>query len=135
MKKLLIGKDCSPARMVSHKEMNVQKVLVTFGGGMGGANKTYYCESIVRNPEFYDLKLISGELKQVNPTYIVEIGSAKLVKVVVDVTGHSHFNSIGAKKCTRTMITELLYGQEYEVVETTNSSRNDQVILDEVDFK
>jgi hypothetical protein len=133
MNKLLIGKDCSPSRMMSHHEVYVTKVLVSYGGGMGGTNKTYYCQTIVRDKDFYKLTLRSGEVIEVNPTFIVEMTPVTLVVVIVDVTGHSYFNTKKARKCIRTMITELKFEQEYEVVEETHE-KNDQRIIDDITF-
>jgi len=135
MKKIIIAKNCSPSRMLSSKEVNATKILISYGGGMGGANKTYYCNSIVRGSDLTDnftLNLISGEVKEINPNFIVEISAVKLVILVIDVTEHTYYNPEKASKCIRTVITELKFNQDYEISETKSSTNSEQVILDDI---
>ena len=116
METLKIGLPCTPSKHISHEIIPAIKVRVTFGGGMGGTNKNYYCLVVnTRNHDFYYLTLITGEEIQINPKYIVEIKKANLVKLVTDITEHTNYHKVEVKKHIKTQYIELNYRETYDL--------------------
>ena len=121
MKKLTIGLSCSPSKIIKHEEITLKEVLISYGGGMGGANMTYFCTEAVKvaTTPFYKLTRVNGEEKRVNERFIVEMGNVRLVKVVSDVTAHRNYrdkNATNGEKVITTEYFKLEYDEEYEVV-------------------
>lgn len=96
MKKFEIGLPCTPAKHIEREKRELKQVLVSYGGGMGGSNVTYYCTDIKKGTPFYHLIIINKEGNeeeiQVNPTFIVEIRDIKVVKSIVDITAHKNYH-------------------------------------------
>lgn len=114
MKKVEIGMPCSPSYMVSSETLKVKKVLVSYGGGMGGASKTYFCTEVYEPKPAESMRvltLLTGEIVHVNGKYIVEIKNRDVVKLVTNITGHKNYNSKVCSKAILTEFIELLYGE------------------------
>ena len=129
MKKLQIGLSCTPSHVVSHEIIKVTEVLISFGGGMGGANKTYYCTNVQKGDPFYLLTKLNNEVKKVNPNFIVEMGDIRLVKLVTDVTAHKRYHDKSQPETIDTEYFKLRQGEDYEIVDKY-TSRSDNELKD-----
>jgi len=128
MKTIKIGVPCSPAYMVSNETLKAKKVLVTYGGSIGGNNKIYYCTDIIKLKDssgMYRLTLLTGEIIDVNPKFIVEMVDRNIVKLVSNVTGHRNYNSKVCSKAILTEYIELLYGETPVFVEGYTARHTD----------
>ena len=117
MKKIQIGLPCSPSRRVSAETMKVTEILISYGGGMGGSNQTFYVTKINGN----EITLITGEVIKLNPNFIVMEKSVVLVKQVIDTTDHSNYH---VKRFKKTIVTEyhkIDYNKDFEF---TNESHD-----------
>jgi hypothetical protein len=85
-KKIIIGLPCTPSKYVSHKVVDCTRVLISYGGGMGGANKTYYAENIELKDGMLVLSLVKGSVVEVNPTFLVEKEKCKVAIIEYDVS-------------------------------------------------
>jgi hypothetical protein len=116
MKTIKIGPSCSPnTYIVSHEIIKGKKILVSFGGGLGGSSKTYHCTKVyIPQPadSLRTLTLLSGEEIHVNGRFIVEICDRNYVKVVSNVTGHRNYYKKVCSKAIETEIFELLYDEQ-----------------------
>ena len=119
MKTIKIGVSCSPnTYIVSHELLKGKKVLVSYGGGLGGSSKTYHCteiyepESSMRVLTMRTLTLLTGEKIRVNGRFILEIAERNYVKLVSNVTGHRNYNSKVCSKAIETEYFELLYDEQ-----------------------
>ena len=135
MEKMKIGLSCSPSKILSHEKMSVTKVLLTYGGGMGGASETHYCtdvlERVTDTPVSYTrLTTIKGEVIEVNPRYIVKKTKVNLVKMVDDSTAHANYYAPKVKKSISINFIELQQGQDYEVDSTSYESRKNVIHTD-----
>lgn len=130
MGKLTIGLKCTPSKLVSATAMGVTKVFITYGGGMGGGNRTYYCTDFYMNTskKMYIATLISGEEIEINPRYVVVIETKILVKVVTDKTAHANYHDAKYKSSILTEYIELEHGETFV---TTNENRNGSKLDDE----
>jgi hypothetical protein len=143
MKTIRIGVPCSPAYMVSNETLKAKKVLVTYGGSIGGNSKTYYCTSILEknNPfvPMYRLTLLTGEIIDVNPKFIVEMMDRDIVKLVSNVTGHRNYSSKVCSKAILTEYIELLYGETPVFVEGYTARHTDvlqnRIVLSEEEIE
>jgi hypothetical protein len=111
MRKIEIGKSCSPSKIVSKEQIKCQRVLVSYGGGMGGANKSYYATKIQKEQALqgrWILKLLDGRTIDVNPSFIVENEEINVVKIVSDITEHLNFNKSKEKCVGKTLETEYI---------------------------
>jgi|JFJP01.1.fsa_nt_gi hypothetical protein len=123
MSKLIIGLKFSPATLLSATAIGVTKVLVTYGGGMGGSHKTYYCTDfqLKKSNGMYVAKLTNGEVIEINPRYVVEIKTRTLVKVITDKTAHANYHNPTVKT---SLLVEYIELEHNETFEATNENRN-----------
>jgi len=91
MKTLEIGLPCAPGELISNEEIKTTEILVSWGGGMGGANKRYYATS--KNGNEYTL--IDGDKIKLNPNFIVHEKEVRLVK---NITTNTNSNMNFTKK-------------------------------------
>ena len=95
----IIGLPVSPAKHLDTTSKMVTKILITFGGGMGGSNKTYYATKMEKlNENEVELSLYDGEVIIINPTFIVERKEVQLIHNAVDSTDHTNYYQIKVKK-------------------------------------
>jgi len=132
--KLKIGLSCSPSKILSHEKVKVIKVLVSWGGGMGGASESYYCLSIdktIDTGKFWELTFLDGKTKNVNPTFVVSFEDEILVKVVSDITEHMNYRQ---KTCKKSITTEYILLYPYKDYEITNdyTARHDGALESKV---
>lgn len=97
----------------------VSVVMMTCGGGMGGCQWKEY-GSFVKEPEIGKMaKFISattGEEITINPAYIVNIKTKKLVKVTSDTTLWRNYNKV---ECKKRIETHYFWFDESDTIETT----------------
>jgi hypothetical protein len=131
MRTLLVGKPCSPSETISHEVIEMKRVLITYGGGMGGAHKQYYTKEIRKEQAIngsWNIETIDGKKIQLMPNFIVEVEETKVLKLVTDVTGHRNYNK---KVCEKSILTEYfdLSGFDTYNIEEKYSSRDDKIIF------
>ena len=118
MKTIKIGPSCSPnTYIVSHEIIKGKKLLVSYGGSIGGNSKTYYCTEVIemrdpKEPTILRVRLLTGETFELNPAFIVEIKERDIVKVISSVTGHRNFNKKICSKAIETEYFEMLYDEQ-----------------------
>ena len=105
MKILKVGKFCSPSTVISHEVLNMKRILVTYGGGMGGTRSEYYTSKIKKVGETLKVVTVDNKKLSLNPRFIVEIEDTKVLKVVTDVTAHSNYHS---PICKKSIVTEYI---------------------------
>ena len=74
-----IGLPCTPSKRTSSKTIEGFRVFITYGGGMGGGNKTYYATKLNSVGWCWKLTLIDGYVIEVNPKFVVECEDCKIV--------------------------------------------------------
>lgn len=128
MKTIQIGLPCTPASIISHETIEGKKILVSYGGGIGGVSKFHHCTAVIemrdpKEPTILRLILLSGEVIEVNPLYVVEKYDRKYVKLVSDITGHKNFYGKVCSKAIRIEFIELQYDENYLILEESHTSR------------
>ena len=119
-KKIIIGKPCSPSKLVKIEDLSLIKIKLTYGGGMGGANRTLYVEEIQSETEKeLVVKTFDNEIVTINKDYIVYREPIKAVLHVTDSTEHSNYHS---KQVNSSVITSL-----YELSVNTNWEYDDKM--------
>ena len=87
-----IGFCCSPAEHFYSKTYIITRFIISYGGGMGGTNKTLYCTKYVLNDKgFFNLTLLNGEKETINSKYVVSYKDVKVIEVVTDITEHINY--------------------------------------------
>jgi hypothetical protein len=116
--KIIIGLPCSPSFLsIPTQIIQATSFLVSYGGGIGGANKTYYATDYYAEPEingFYQLTLIDGSKVSINPRFIVETQKVNLIKITTDTTPHSNYYSIICKQSISIEWFKLEDDEEFE---------------------
>jgi hypothetical protein len=93
-KEVKIGRPCSPSTTLSGDHLNVTEFKVSYGGGMGGANETFYAlESMPRKDGLLRLTLRGGEDIDINPRFLVYKRPRVMVIHVVDTTAHANYRN------------------------------------------
>ena len=129
--KLIIGLPCSPSFLSIPTEIiQTTSFLISYGGGMGGANKTYYATDYTVDAinGFYQLTLIDGSKVSINPRFLVEKQIVNLIKITTDTTQHSNFHS---KKCNQSISIEWFILEDDEEFEfkAEYKSRDDKRLV------
>ena len=105
----IIGLPVSPSTKVSITPIEVTAVRLSYGGGMGGANKIYYCTTVNTSgyEPFYVLTTFLGEEIRVNPRFIVETYKRTIIKNVTDITQWRNYHKKECKSSIRTVYYEI----------------------------
>lgn len=106
-----IGRPCSPSTVKSVDKLTATMIVVSYGGGIGGANTTYYCSEAAWNPEevgFMRVKdLFTGDSIDINSRFIVTKKIVTLIKRVTDATAWANYNKVVCKSSIRTDYFEI----------------------------
>ena len=131
--KLIIGLPCSPSFLsIPTQIIQTTSFLISYGGGMGGTNKTYYATDYTVDATkigFYQLTLIDGSKVSINSRFLVEKQIVNLIKITTDTTQHSNINS---KRCSKSILIEwfiLEEDEEFEWKADFTSRRDDRLVL------
>lgn len=111
MKTLLVGKVCSPSTIISNEVLEMERILVSYGGGMGGANKEYYTSKIKKEGELLKIITLEGQKLSLNPRFIVEIEETKVLKVKTDTSAHSNYHD---ETCKKSIVTQYFNMSGYD---------------------
>jgi hypothetical protein len=137
MRTLIVGKPCSPSIKISDEVIEMKRILITYGGGMGGGNKTYYTKEIKKeqaiNGGWY-IETIDGKKIQLMPNFVVEVEQTKILKLVTDVTLHRNFSKKVCKKAVLTEYFDLSGFDDYNI-DVNYSSRDDKIIFKEEELE
>ena len=125
---LKIGLCGSPATIVSHEVIDTKKVIISYGGGMGGASEKHYCTKVLKLTKMWLLTLLSGEVFEVNPAFVVKVEDRRLVKLVCDVTTHSYFNAKNYKRLHIIEYIGLKFEEDYVIVNDYVSREDGRVV-------
>lgn len=117
-----------PSKHVSDELIfNVHKIIISYGGGMGGVNETLYAKKIFEGNDYNDVfkdfwlvDLYTGERKYVNKEFVVSIDFCNLVEIVSDVTEHKYCNKERHGKLYSFAYYEIPVDQNYIFIEDTN---------------
>jgi len=120
MKTLFVGKPCSPSNIINHEIFEMKRILISYGGGIGGAHKQYYTKKIYKEQAIngsWNIETIDGKKIQLMPNFIVEIEETKVLKLVTDVTEHRNYNNTTCKKSILTEYFDLSGFDNYNIQE------------------
>ncbi len=106
-KTVVIHKECSPSKRISHEETPAKEILISYGGGMGGASHTYYGTVKPKKGDktmliVHDYK--TDEIVEINRKFVVSMTDKKLLTVVTDVTAHRNYNDRKFKSFISTVV-------------------------------
>ena len=137
MSKIEIGLSCSPSKIESTEHIKCQRVLVSYGGGMGGANKTYYATEIYKEQALqgrWSLKLLDGRTIYLNPSFIVENEEVNVVKIVSNITEFLNYKKSKENFVGETLQTEYicLYTNEETVFVNKYTPRHSYPLQDRI---
>jgi hypothetical protein len=109
------------------KEEILYSVLLTFGGGMGGANKTYYTRAIKNSELFNNEKYILidnfGENVEINLDHVVEIKKCLVVELYNEKNNHFRVFCVGRED------------QNYEIKYSYDNNWYQDLIYDNENYK
>jgi len=115
-KTTVIGGIGSPVKLISRETTTATKLLVTYGGGIGGANVTYYGNVKFSSQEGNLLlidDIVNGEIK-VNLDYVVTREQIQLIVELWDTTDRTNYNGATCTKSIQQRI--LAVGTKYKIV-------------------
>lgn len=122
-----------PSKHVSDELIsNVRKIIISYGGGIGGVNETLYVKRIFEGNEvfndFWLVDLYTGERKYVNKKFVVSIDSCNLVEIVSNVTEHNYYNKEKHDKLYSFTYYEIPIDQYYEFFDIAHSNDAKKII-------
>ena len=117
-KKIIIGRTCSPSKLIEINEHLMTKIKISFGGGMGGANRTIYAEQIMSDTKT-DLivKQFDNEIITINKEFIVYREPVKVISQISDTTAHSNYHGVKFQSTIHTHLYELKANDEWAYVD------------------
>lgn len=94
MKQVVIGLSCSPSNIIGQKIIKAKRILITYGGGLGGTNKTYhFTKQKTLSDGLIQLTLLDGKKVDINPFFIVSKNDCKMLRLESDITAHCNYHS------------------------------------------
>jgi hypothetical protein len=123
--KKIISAPCSPSTQIDSKSIEVVKIIITFGGGMGGANQTFYANRVDKTSDgMLSVETVDGRKLELNPRYIVSKEVTNILKVVTDTTEHSNYHEKTCKYSERTEFFDVGFDSyEFASVNTSNAEK------------
>lgn len=99
MATIVLGLPCTPSKFISADLKLGYKILISYGGGMGGANRTIYAYvneqtiSVLENvtAKFINFTNINNEEVTINTDFIVMVSKCNLVTTKIDATEHYNY--------------------------------------------
>jgi len=85
------GLCCTPATMVDTQELGATEILISYGGGMGGANQTIYAldYKLDKDNSLYNIEVLDGTTTKINKDFIVKIQDKTIIRTETDVRKRS----------------------------------------------
>jgi hypothetical protein len=133
MNRLKFGKICSPSTLLDTDIIEAVEITSSFGGGMGGARKTYYAVNVNEENKPLELKIvdIKGREIALGYNFIVSQEKVRLIKITHDVTAHRNYQENRVKKA---IIVEYSVLRANETFDVTYNIVRDQSLKDKVVF-
>jgi hypothetical protein len=130
MKTIILGKKRNPSTILKKEVINATEILVTWGGGMGGSNFTYYATELDNNGTTTFIKDIRGRELSLKNSFIVREEKVTIVKVVSDTTEHTNYRE---KKCNQSVYTQfnVVYSNEFWDLVDDIAKNNDRRVYSE----
>ena len=109
---------CSPSHIVDKSLIDATKIVTSFGGGMGGSNKTYYATDIdySRKPLELVITDVSGRVFTLGYNFIVSQENVQLLKLVHNTTAHQNYREKKFKKYIVTQYSVIYTDDKYEIL-------------------
>ena len=96
-KVLNFGLPCSPAKKVEEERHHAKKVLLTFGGGMGGAHRDIFIKDKDIKYNTHGIakvtNIFTNEVMEINSKYVVSANDIDLLFMKFDTTAHSNYHT------------------------------------------
>lgn len=123
--KKIISAPCSPSVQIESKNIEVMKIIITFGGGMGGSNQTFYANKVIKTSDgMLFIETVDGRELELNPRYIVLKEKTIILKVVTDTTAHSNYNQKTCNYSERTEFFDVGFDSyEFASVNASNAEK------------
>ena len=123
--KKIISAPCSPSTRIDSKSIEVTKIIITFGGGMGGSSQTFYANRVDKIPDgMLSVETINGRVLELNPRYVVSKEKTIILKVVTDTTKHSNYHEKMCNYSERTEFFDVGFDSyEFASVNTSNAEK------------
>ena len=135
MKTIQIGLTCSPSKILKHTEILAQKVIISYGGGLGGVNRTYYAIKMIDDildKNFNFLTTIEDREITINKKFIVSIEPVTIVKVVYNNLEHMNYQIKKYKKYIETLFYVILNNEDYVIKNTIDHKSRELSVYSDV---
>jgi hypothetical protein len=129
MNKIKIGKPCSPSKLIDKEIFDAHRILVSYGGGMGGANQKFYTRDFSENDNELIFTDIENRKLTVNKRFIVLKEPVRLVRTLTDTTKHSNYRKTTVANSQVIQYRVLYPNDTYEFVDDYVSSSNDKSLI------
>lgn len=130
-KRIEIGKPCSPSTILGTEEIKATKVVISYGGGMGGSSRTLYAKKIKKvEDNFYKLTLIDDKIEEVGINFVVSKRAKTILKLSVDRTAHANYHKHTCNKQISVQYFEFDSDEEYTIVDKSLSVSTNNIQTD-----
>lgn len=118
MNTIRIGLSCTPSEILDYKTVKCQRMIISYGGGIGGSKKEYFAKKVTRNKttNMLSIEFVQGGKIQVNPSFLVEQEECEVFILTTDITKHVNYHS---RQCNKSILTEyfkISFGNKVEIV-------------------
>ena len=91
------GLPCAPSSKIGEEKHKAKKVLLTYGGGMGGAHKDIFIKDKEIKYNTHGIAkvidIFTNEVVEINAKYVVSANDIDLLFMKFDTTAHSNYHS------------------------------------------
>lgn len=128
MKYFNVGTRFSPAKTIDHSEIIGTEILISYGGGMGGASKRYYATDVEElNQNEIKITCIDDRELTLNKSFIVSQEDVKILKQILDITEHANYHKKTCKENKFVRFVKFYADEEYTVVKNSNSGDENKI--------
>ena len=127
MKKYVIGKNCSPSKIIDYSEFKVKQVLISYS-----KLHQYYYGEVIDNFDSILIKCIDNREITFNKRFLVSIEDVNLVKVIFDETDWENFSEKKVDKKVKVDFFKFYANEEYSIDE---NKRNDSYMTSKIVYR
>lgn len=123
-KKLILKMRHSPASNPQVEVTPAVKMIVSYGGGMGGVHETFYVDTIPDLPTNTPITAtdIRGRKLRINPRYVVYTTPVDLVHFSYNITNQVNYNAPKCQSATYHELNEVTPGTEVVIGATDEAA-------------
>lgn len=99
-KTIELGKPFTPSEIKGNATKEGYAILISYGGGMGGASQTIYTYKKVdlETKDIFEVEDIYGVKHKINRSFVVKVSPTKIISLDIKNLGNNYVGNVGETK-------------------------------------